>query len=618
MKPSASLVQRGFVPQESPRWGSLMGLVWALLPRRRLSTPLFLLILGSVLLAPFSVWPPSAGDSSFLLRGTVQGLLLMVLLSSASVPASPSLSDRLLPLTVGQVFVMHVAQRLLLGVGPFVVVSLVVWSVRALTGSASWSLMSADTEGSVPGQTWLELAFLLFFACLVPFLAVRSPIVSHGEATVRRVRVIMVWTAWLLFGVQWLPGRWQLIVTSAAVLLALPWAWWQWQRASSPMPSAWWEPGEPTVGATTQMVARTGVPVRDVPIANHQPGTPKVPGREPGVRDVLWLVWTLSPTRKIVAILPFLYATLLGYSTFTGARASVSLAAALIPVMLMFTNTQGLSVLPVRPWRRLLLGVLMGPVLSTLGMMIGLGLRAAFEPPLKHTREAPYAEQLAGDWDNPSRVELAYWRWSEADAPPVVVAPWGEQVEPYAARVLGRWLYNPFTIRDKSSGAFRAWQWQRLTTAVYGQPVPQEQFSKRERQHPPMRSEQWPVLVLRTAFSFALMTFLVLPCWHMRIHRYTWRSAFWTAVFVVPMLLPMLASALVDGLRVGLVSAVADQLLLALVAGLPSDPISMATMLAILALLPALAALGLLYRASLQPMLEFSPRQTPGWGSFRG
>lgn len=611
MNPSAARVHRDRVPLASPNWRSLMGLVWALLPRRRLPAPLFLFVLGSALLASFTLWQPTVGDRSFWFSGAVQGLLLMVLLTSAAVPASPSLSDRLLPLTVGQVFVMHVAQRLLLGLGPFIVVSLVGWVVRAVTGPA------AGQDGE-PAQVWLELAVLLFFVCLAPFLALRSPMITDGEANVRRVRVILVWIAWLLLGLPWLPGQWRLVVASAAVLFALPWAWWQWQRASTPMPSAWWEPGDPTVGATPPMVARTGLHTHDVPFANHAPGTFKVPGKEPGVRDVLWLSWKLSPTRKLIAILPFMYAILLGYGTYTGARGSVSLAAALIPVMLMFTSTQGLSVLPVRPWRRLLFGVLIGPVLSTLGMMIGLGLRAAYEPPLKHTREAPYREQVAGGWDNPSRVELAYWRWSGADVPPAVVAPWGEQVEPYATRVLGRWLYNPFTVRDNSSEAFKAWQWQRLTTTVYGQPVPQAQFNKRERQHPPMRSERWPVLLLRTAFSFALMTFLVLPCWHMRIHRFTWRSALWTAVYVVPMLLSMMVSALVDGVRAGLVPGLMDQLLLAVVDRLPSNAPAMAVTLAVLALLPALAALALLYRASLQPMLEFSPRQSTGWGSARG
>lgn len=611
MKPSASHVERERVLHESPRWRGLVGLIWWLLPRRRLPAPLVLLMLGSALLATFSLWQPAVGDRTFWFSGAVQGLLLMVLLSSATVPASPSLSDRLLPLTVGQVFVMHVAQRLVLGVGPFVVVSLVGWTGRAVTGPAV-------ARGSVPGQPWLELALLQCFACLVPFLALWSPIVTDGEANVRRVRVVLIWTTCLVLGLPWLSGQWRLVVALAGVSLALPWAWWQWQRASTPMPSAWWEPGDSTVGATPPMVARTGLHTHDVSFANHAPAVPKVPAKEPGVRDVLWLVWTLSPTRKLVAILPLLYASLLGYATYTGARASVSPAAALVPVILMFTGSQGLSVLPVRPWRRLLLGVLIGPVLSTLGMMIGLGLRTAYEPPLKHTRDAPYKEQVAGHWDNPSRVTLAYWQWSDTETPPAVVAPWGEQVEPYAARVLGWWLYNPFTVREESSETFKAWQWQRLTTAVYGQPVPQEQFSKRERQHPPMRSERWPVLLLRTAFSFAAMTFLVLPCWHMRIHRFTWRSACWTAVFVVPMLLPMFASALVDGLRVGLVSAMVDQLLMALVARLPSDPLAMAAMLAILALLPAIAALALLYRVSLQPMLEFSPRQTPGWGSFRG
>jgi len=603
--------------------GSMPGLVWAMLPLRRLSAPLRVLVVGSALLAPMVQWRLTPHETAWLSTSVYQMLLLTVVVCSALVPASPALGERLWPLSVRQVFVMHIAQRVLLGLGPFVLMSLSVWGVRALRVPEGRADGLIGVAGELVGLPWFETAAVLMVACLLPFLSLQSPLAAESESRIRRTRVIVMSSAWLLVALQWLGESWRLLVPATAALLAVPLAWWQWKRAFRPIPSAWCEPGEPPVGATpldaaTPKIERTGSSAREVSFANHTPAAPKMPGTEPGVGDVLWLVWTLSPTRKLVSILALLYATMLGFSTYTGARASVSPAVAVIPVILMFSSTQALSVLPVRPWRRLLLGVLMGPVLATLGIVVGLGLRTAYKPPLDHTSSAPYKEQLAGHWDNPSRIELTYWRWSEAEAPPAVVAPWGERVEPFAARVLGRWLYNPFTVRQESSEAFKAWQWQRLTDAVYGQPVPQQQFSRRDRQHPPMRSERWPVLLLRTAFSFAMMIFLVLPCWHMRIHQSTWRSSLWMAVFVVPMLLPMLLAALVDGLGLGLMSAVTDQFLMALVAQLPSDPLSMAAALALLAVLPALAALGLLYRASRKPMLEFSSRQSFGWGGPRG
>lgn len=605
MKPSASLVERGFVPQESPSWRSLIGLVWALLPRRSMSTPHRMLVLGSALLAPMTYLHQLPSDTPWLAAGMFQSLLFMVVVGSAMVPATPSLAERLWPVTVRQMFVLHVLQRLLLGVGPFVLMSLMVLGIGTLRQGASQAMLIAVGQSDASAQPWLEVAAVLVLACLLPFLSAQFSIAAGGEVTLRKRRAFVLSTGWVLLALHWLDEPWRLFAPTFALLLMLPWVWRNWTRAYEPAASASLE-YEPSESRPTKVRGDFRLPSRPASTSG------------PGLLGTWRLVWALSPSRWLLVVLSAMYPPLIAYGAYIGSRNAVSLFSAMVPAMIFLSHSQALSVLPVHPWRRLQLAVVMFPLAATIAVICGLALRSVYRPPVTHTFQAPFGEAYAGDWDNPSRVELAYWRWSSADTPPAVVAPWGEQVQPYAARILGWWLYNPFTVRKGTSESFQSWQWQRLTTTVYGVPVAKEVLAKRTRDRPPMRSEQWPILTLRTAFSFALLLIVTLGCWHGRVNRFTWRSALRIAGLSLLMLLPMLGDFLSGGLGLGLVSGVVDQLLMALVAQLPTDPLALVTTVGAISLLPVLAALALLYRASLQPMLEFTPRQVTGWGSFRG
>ncbi len=605
MKPSASLVERGRASLESPRGTSLVGLVWTLLPRRNMPTPLRMLVLGSTLLAPMVHGRQVPTDVPWLAAGVFQALLFMVVASSVMVPATPSLAERLWPMTVRRVFILHIAQRLLLGLGPFVLMSLLVWGIGWVRVGSVHAGPIAARQSDASAQPWLEVVAVLVLACLLPFLSAQSPIADGGEKALRERRAFVLSIGWLLVALHWLGEPWRLFAPTAAVLLMLPLVWRQWTRAYEPAVSASLE-YDSSESRPMKMRGAYGLPSRPASTSG------------PGLLDTWRLVWALSPSRWLLVVLSAMYPPLIAYGAYTGSRNAISLFAAMVPAMIFLSQSQALSVLPVHPWRRLQLTVVMFPLAATMAVVCGLALRSVYRPPITHTREAPFGEAFAGDWDNPSRVQLAYWRWSSADTPPAVVAPWGEQVRPYAARILVWWLYNPFTVRKGTSEAFQRWQWQRLTTTVYGVPVAKEVLAKRTRDRPPMRSEQWPILTLRTAFSFALLLIVTLGCWHGRVNRFTWRAALGTAGFCLLMLLPMLGDFLSGGLGLGLVSGVVDQLLMALVAQLPTDPLALVTTVGAISLLPVLAALALLYRASLQPMLEFTPRQTPGWGSSRG
>jgi len=613
-EPSAQAGQRG---------GSMPGLVWAMLPLRRLSAPLRVLVVGSALLAPIVPWRLASHETAWLSTSVYQMLLLTVVVCSALVPAAPALGERLWPLSVRQIFVVHVAQRVLLGLGPFVLMSLLVWGVRALPDQEIQADALIGGVGDLVGLPWFETAAVLMVACLLPFLSLPSPLAIESESRMRRMRLMFVSCAWLLVALQWLGEPWRLLVPSTAALLAVPLAWWQWRAAFTPAASAACEydrseavalHGEsPSFSPANAAVSGTYTGVgtaRTTVTAIGEVG--------PGLLDTWKVVWALSPTRWYLVFGTVFYLPMVGFSAFHGFRNSVSMFAGLVPVVLMLLHSRALSVLPVHPWRRLQVAVLMFPLAITIALALGLGLRQRYKPQVTHTQDAPFEDSMAGDWNNPSRVQLAYWRWSGADQPPLVVAPWGEKVEPFAARVLGLWLYNPFTVRDESSEAFQRWQWQRLTTAVYGQVVPREEFKKRNRQRPTMRSERWPVLILRTAFTQTMLLLFTLSCWKVRTQRFRWRELHWSAAFYIPIALPIAAGSLAEGLGLGLVPGVVDQLLMGLAARLPTDPLALSASLVTLTTLPALAALALLRRASLQPVLEFAAGSEVGrrgpWG----
>lgn len=597
------------VPDRSATVGTvrrnMLVLFWSMLSLRHLAVPLRMLVLGSALLAPMLQWRQVPSEAPWLAASVYQVLLFLVVASSVTVPASPSLAERLWPMPARRLLVLWLAQRLLLGVGPFVLMSILGWGVGVLRASASHAGPITSAQSGEFAQSWLEVVVVLVLACLLPFLSSQSPISANGERGLRKRRALFLSIGWVVIALHWLGEPWRIVAPAVAVLLILPFVWRQWTRANGPTKSAVFD--EEATGVRP-MAVRGDI---------HQP-LHTVSRSGPGLLDTWRLVWTLSPTRWYLVLGSVLFLPQIAFSTYIGSRNSPSLFAAMVPAMLMLSQSQALSVLPVHPWRRLQLLVVMFPLAATLAVVFGLALRSAYRPPITHTREAPFAKAFAGDWDNPSRVDLAYWRWSSADTPPSVIAPWGEQVEPYAARILGWWLYNPFTVQEGVTESFQTWQWQRLTTAVYGQPVAKAVLSKRTRDRPPMRSEQWPIVTLRTAFSFALLLLVTLGCWYSRMNRFTWRSALSTAGLCVLMFLPILVDSLSGGLGLGIVSGVVDQLLMALVAQMPSDPLALVTTVGAISLLPNLLALGLLYRASLQPMLEFSPRQTPGWGSFRG
>lgn len=238
MNPSAVRAERDRVPKASPHWIRLWGLVWALLPRRSMSTPHRMLVLGSALLAPMAYWHQLPSDAPWLAAGVFQSLLFMVVVGSAMVPATPSLAERLWPVTVRQMFVFHILQRLLLGVGPFVLMSPMVWGIGTMRQGAGQAMLIAVGQRDASLQPWLEVVAVLVVACLLPFLSAQSPIAAGGEVTLRKRRAFVLSIGWVLLALHWLDEPWRLLAPTVALLLMLPWVWRQWTRAYEPAVSA--------------------------------------------------------------------------------------------------------------------------------------------------------------------------------------------------------------------------------------------------------------------------------------------------------------------------------------------------------------------------------------------
>lgn len=273
-----------------------------------------------------------------------------------------------------------------------------------------------------------------------------------------------------------------------------------------------------------------------------------------------------------------------------------------------------LSLLPVAPWRRVMLLVITGPGLVIGAFACGEVARrvlalvdadaAAEVVSMSPATGGPYVDGGPNDFGHPTRVRLTHWHVACTAEPPTITAPWGEATAPYAFRALGLTWYNPYSARPENSPRFLEWQWTRLTTAVYGQAVP------RSRGDGP-----WPTLLVMRPAARAAAVLLLLPAvllvtwgtWQARGHApqtSVRRMHVRNALSVLPMGVLLWLKFAGPGYSVALDEALIEKGALALVSALPDAWWLFVPSLLVAGLLPSVPVLLLLWRSAREPVPE--------------
>lgn len=187
-------------------------------------------------------------------------------------------------------------------------------------------------------------------------------------------------------------------------------------------------------------------------------------------------------------------------------------------------------------------------------------------------------------YESQSSVPLAYWQRASSPSDLTIVAPWGERAPAYQIEVFGATYINPYSIVAESSERFVAWQFDRATTAVYGQPISQAEY-RANRAALPRRTTGTDVMVilqggLLLTFGLLLLWSAELTRWH-RKHTRLFYSAL-PAIFFIAVTAPTAFDLLHQNAGNGVAVALLQRELLQLIPLLPaSTPARFAVSLAL-------------------------------------
>lgn len=268
----------------------------------------------------------------------------------------------------------------------------------------------------------------------------------------------------------------------------------------------------------------------------------------------------------------------------------------------LVSGTGMLATLPFSPRRRLWAITIAGPLMLVASYCIGFALPAPYGESLSDN--SPRAKEPGKWYDNATEVRLTFWTYSSDGTVPTITAPWGEVVEPFTVRVLGKTFYNAYTVKRASSERFVNWQLERLTTVAFGTPVSAADL--RAGNTPPLVTRRWPVMLVCAglAISFALLASF--GAWMARGAPMMSVHALWIWLVNVPMFVNLYLQVGTDAGYQPL-GSLALKGILALLEALPPQPVLYVGGVLLLALTPVALMALLLDRASRQPRVEFTP-----------
>lgn len=303
-----------------------------------------------------------------------------------------------------------------------------------------------------------------------------------------------------------------------------------------------------------------------------------------------------------------------------------------------YGRTALLGVLPISPARRMLIraGVPMtllvvawsaGFALSDLGAARGVGLFTVERyAPNTHApwRGTVRTLEADGSFNAPDSVREPGAVWRATSAPlsrwqrvhertsPRVSAPWGETVLADTITVLGRLLYNPYTVRVGNSTRFADWQFERLSAAHFGEPLTYREFTARANHELPMPAVQrWSVQVLcaGVAFAYIVLFFAAYELQlHHRVSRLSTAQQMVTLLPLVVWLAPPLLIVMSGRARGGsLGTPFFEAWALTVSRALPP------WLVPLVALLPMVAAFGLLLRQARRSEPSWEEVAVPSW-----
>lgn len=487
---------------------------------------------------------------------------------------------------------VEVMARYLMGsaitTGPALLWFVVRWARGGFDASADTLLEVAPMAQASAVVAFVCMAFTVSFA-----LATR-PLRDPETPPFSVLQVALVGSTILaaMMAVMFLPGPWLRPVSLASALAAVALVVWRRRHLHAPLPSAVVRHDE-AIESDDARPRATVAPTRF---------------RELSGRSALWwpLLRVAVPpyTRWFMGIFGALSA-LYGYEPEIG---TMPVYAAAVLAVHPMAATRMLTVLPFPAWKRLAL--IMGVGLGALAGGFGVGWAA------RSVADRVGADSLMttspsyrSPWDDASgkelparaRVRFTYWQWARGGTAPAIEAPWGERVTPFIVRTFGVTWFNPYSVRPTNSTRFADWQWERLTTVMYGQAVP---YAKDRDEWPPLRVNTTVVRVFNLGITLALGLLLVLATWYERDRASSTamriaRQAFWVPVLAY-ILLPMASP---DGTR--LHEAMLEKLALLLASHFPS-PLLLWPVVLLLTVAPTLLLIPLLRRAAQQPALEFT------------
>jgi hypothetical protein len=444
-----------------------------------------------------------------------------------------------------------------------------------------------------------QIAMHMLTAVTWPFVLV----VRHGQGSrdlaLQSIRLFVVLMAQMAVTVSAYPVGTRFQQTALAMLLAtaLLLAFWNGYRASQPLSSA---------GAAVP------VPIRDRAARETDASTQlALPMARAGTLATWWLVLRVALNVQQRVILGIMLALSFGMGVmFDGISQLLFFTYA--PMQLLIGGTRFLSVLPVAPWRRLLLMLVMGPVAVCAARGLGSAVRAVRDHgdaaavrreqyKRSPAYDAPFREAVGGRYDNRSRVSLAHWQWAVRAPVPTIAAPWGETVTPYSLRVLGLPLYNPFSIRPGNTQAFAEWQWRRLTRQVYGMALsPRVQKGP----WPAPRVSRWPAQIMVAGVLCGAILLQAFGVWHARRPRFSMRATPSMVLGLSPILVPfvVLIGTPMGGAYTG--TALLQGACLYIEEQLPAQPVVFVVSVLAVALIPVLLGAATLWSATRAGVVE--------------
>lgn len=183
-----------------------------------------------------------------------------------------------------------------------------------------------------------------------------------------------------------------------------------------------------------------------------------------------------------------------------------------------------------------------GVLLPCLFALVGMQLPVPDSNYLRsHLSQAPSAyKQEPKYFSSPTRVGIEYWQVASGATAPIITAPWGETAEPYVVHVFGNVLYNPYSSRLASSDRFAKWQYERLTTAVYGKAVPFKEYEEGDV-FPRKQTAKLRMMMLNIS-AVLTVAVLVISVLTVAWHRLFWKvSTLASVISVAAFLTPMAA-----------------------------------------------------------------------------